>query len=361
MIENGVINRYQLWLLVINFHLGSALLFFPGKIAAESKQNGWIAILLVTLIGSLLILLTVTLVSRNNNQTIVKISESLLGKPIGFLVGLFYAWFYIHLTAILLREIEEMIISTILNETPEIVIYIMITSLVFWVTYHGIEIIARTTEIFAPIAFLGLLLTVILVIPLMQLENLLPIMAEGIKPIIKGSYDVLGFTFAEISIFFMIIPFVNNHKILLKTTISAGIVAGLLLTVMVVVSIMVLGVNTTAMSIFAPLNVARLIDIGHFLQRIELLMYSTYLVTMLVKLTLSFYAGVIAMAQTFHLSDYRANITPLIIIVITLSPALGESIIEFFDASRFWTPYTLVLSLVIPLLLLGISYMKGKK
>lgn len=362
MNENGVINRYQLWLLITNFQIGSALLFIPGKIVGEAKQDGWISLLLATAIGTLFMILTVTLIHRHDRQTIVEISYSLLGKPIGFLIGMMYAWFYLHLAAILLREMGDMVKSTILNITPLFVIILMIAILVFWATYHGLEVIARSTELFFPIGLIGFLLSNLLVIPLMKSENILPVMAEGVTPIIKGAFPVIGFTFAEMSIFFMVIPFVNNHKKLLKLTISSGIVAGLSLTVMVVTTILVLGVNAAGVSIFAPLTVVRLIDLGDFLTRVETIMSITYFFTIIVKMSLSFYAGVLATAQTFHLSDYRAILTPLIIIVVSLSIIISESIIEFLDyASHAWTPYALIFSLVIPLLLLSISYIKGKK
>lgn len=362
MIENGIINRYQLWLLITNFQIGSALLFIPGKITEEVKQDGWISLLLATAVGTLFIILTVTLIHRHDNQTIVEISQSILGKPIGFLVGIMYAWFYLHLAAILLREMGDMVKSTILNITPLFAIILMIAILVFLATYHGLEVIARSTELFSPFAFTGFLLSIFLVIPLMKLENLLPVMAEGVRPIIIGALPILGFTFAEMSIFFMIIPFINNHKNLLRLTLSSGIVAGLSLTVMVVTTILVLGVYAAELSIFAPLNVVRLIDLGDFLTRVETIISLTYFFTIIVKMSLSFYAGVLAAAQTFHLPDYRTIITPLIIIVVSLSLIISESIIEFLDyASHAWTPYVLVFSLIIPLLLLGISYIKGKK
>jgi len=362
MVEKRIINRFQLWLLIVNFQIGSALIFTPSKAVGEAKQDGWISLIAVILIGSLFILLTVTLSNRHQYQSIVDISKTLFGKSIGFIVGIMYAWFYIHLAAILLREMGDMMKGTTLPETPLLVLIAMYAFIIYLATFYGVETIARLTELFAPYAFIGLWLTILLVIPLMKLERVQPILSEGLKPILKGAFPVVGFTFAEMAIFFMILPFVNNRKNLVKIVISGGIAASFTLLVMVLASIMVLGVRATGFSIFAPINVARLINVGDFLTRVEILINMSYVITIFIKVTVTFYAGVIATAQVFNLSSYRSITLPLVIIIISLSLVLSEGIVEFLDyTSTAWTPYAMFFSLVLPLFLLIISLIRGKQ
>lgn len=97
-------------------------------------------------------------------------------------------------------------------ETPMIVLITLIIIILFIVNYYGLKILCRFNELIFPIMFIGILLTVLLAIPLMDLSNLLPILDNGIKPVISTSLPLLGVPFAEIFIIVILYPYLNNQN-----------------------------------------------------------------------------------------------------------------------------------------------------
>lgn len=362
MLENGKISRFQLWLLLINFLIGSAIIFIPSAVISIAKQDAWVAMLLLIVIGSLFIILVSTLSKLHFGKTIVGINKEVLGKKLGLIVSFSYVWFYILLSSILLREIGDIMKVITLNDTPLLVINVLMSVLVFYAIYYGLEVYARSNEIFSLVAFIGFLLTMILITPIMEIDRLKPMLDVGANSIIKGMLTTIGFTFGEMAVFFMVIPFVNNTKHLTKILVGSGIIAGLSLFLLVIASILVLDVLEAGSSIFAPITLARLIRVGDFLTRVEIIFYFAFFSTLYIKMCLTFYASVLAFSEIFKLSFYRPVIIPMLIITISLSLILSDSIVEFIDfTSNAWLPLTFIFSFLIPAILLILTLIKKKK
>lgn len=359
MLENGLINRYQLWLLIVNFILNSSILIIPGPLVSVAKQDAWISMILATILGSFIIYNLLLLNSRYPKKTIVNIGEILLGKPVGKVIGFMYAWFFLHLSALVLRDIGDFITTVIMPGTPMIVLIILVGVLVYLTVYYGLEVISRSNELFTPYAVFGFWLTIFFVIPLMDIDHIKPILDGGIKPIIDASYSVLGFPYAELVVFLMILPFVGNRKHIKKVFLSAGIVGGFSLTITVLSSILVLNIRPTELSVYATFNMARLINIGDFLTRVEVITALAYIIVIFTKIVVSFYGGLLAISQVFNVADYKPLLLPVLIIVITLSILLNENIVEVVNvAEQTWTSYSLFFGFILPLIYLGISKLK---
>ncbi|WP_339060154.1 endospore germination permease [Tepidibacillus marianensis] len=359
MLEKGLINRFQLWLLVINFTIGSALLFIPSTIVIKSKQNGWISIILGTVVALVIISIYLAIAHRFPNQTLVEIFQTLFGRWLGKTIGLLYVWFFLHLTSLIVRNALDFVTTAIMPETPVIVFGIMAILLLLLVTYQGIEGIGRSNEFFTPIAVGGFWLTILLTIPDMKIENLSPIFTESFKPILRGMISTLGFPFSELVVFLMFLPFVNNRTHLKGIMRTGVIIGGFTLFIDVLSTILVLNIRPTEWSIYAPLLVARIINIADFLTRVEAVLSLSFVLMIFIKMSVSFYASVLAIAQVFELKDYRSIIVPMLFMVLTLSIILNENIVDILQyTEKVSTPYTLFFGFVIPLLVLGVTYIK---
>ncbi len=360
MIENGEINRFQFFLLVVNFTIGSALLIIPSSVISEAKQDAWISILLTILIGVFLQYVMITLATKYPSKTLIDIIELLLGKIFGKIIGLLYVWFFFHLASLVLRNIIDFIIITLITETPIVVLSIAIGISLFYYIKYGLEVIARSNELYSFGILIAIILTMLLVSPLMEGKNILPVLENGIKPILRGTLPIIGFPYAELVVFLMIVPYINNKKNLKKIFISAGATGGLVLFIVTLTSILVLNPLEPQSNIYATYNVARLINIGDFITRMETLIGLTFIVIASIKLVISYYSGILALSQITRISDYRPLLFPTLIIIITLSINLNKNIVEeLFVAYYVWTPYALIFGFLIPLILLFLSYFKS--
>jgi len=360
MFANSLINKFQFCLLVINFTIGSALLLIPPAVVGQSKQDAWISMLLAIVIGTIIIFILSTLAIKHPGKTIVQISETLLGKYAGKFVGLLYAWFYLHLSALVIRNLTDFL-KVFMIDTPIEVFNIMLGILIFFAIKYGLEVIARSNEIYSIMAFGGIFFTLIFVIPLMDIENIKPILAEGLKPVISGSLPAIGFPYAELVVFLMILPSVNNKQNIRRVFILGGVLGGLVLFFSIIGSLLVLGEAVTSISVYPTYNMARLINIGDFLTRVEAFISLSFFIIVFVKIVVTFYASILAVTQVFNLADYRPLTVPYIIIALALSVLLNENIVEVIDfASTTWMPYAMVFGFSFPLFLLLLTYIKNR-
>lgn len=355
----GAITSFQFILLIINFLIGSALVFSPTVVITEAKQDGWISYIVATIISFVIIFIITKLFKRYPGKSFSEICENILSKPLGKILNFLYMSFFLYLTSILLREIGNMITIAILPNTPFIAINIFVAIIVCYAAYKGISVVARFSEIFSVIAFIGFWLTILLVSPLIEFDRILPVLTEGFSGILKGSFLLLGFTYSEIITLFIILPYVRTQQGTLKLFFTGSIIASISLTIVTLTTILVLENQSIFLAYQSPVILARLINIDDFLTRIETLIIITYILTLLIKLLVAFFATLITASQIFVIKDYRNIILPFSLLVLSISVLFVQSSTEFGDfVATAWTPYALVFGLIIPVILLCISYIK---
>src|SRR4051794_16985410 len=96
------ISSYQLFILIVLFELGTAVLFGPG---ASAKQDAWIANLLGLAGGLLLLLVYYRLFTYYPELPLTSYVQKILGKWFGGLIAFFYISYFLYQTARVLRDI----------------------------------------------------------------------------------------------------------------------------------------------------------------------------------------------------------------------------------------------------------------
>jgi spore germination protein KB len=341
------------------FSLGSAVLILPSLIVANAKQDAWISILLSIVAGVIFVSLWNQLHKRNPGQSLVQICESLLVQWLGKLISIVYLWYFLFLSALVLNNVGTFISTNILVQTPMQFVNIIFMLAVIYGAYLGLEVLARTSEVLFPWVIMIYFITVLLLLNSIHLTKLLPILPEGWQPPIKGIYPLLGSPLSELVVFLVIIPFVNRRNTVKSYFLRSITLASLIGSLIMMISISVLGVDMTERSAFAVFDVAKEIRVGTFFERVEVLVGGIWITTVFVKLAVCFYAVNLVSAQLFRLKSYRATILPYGIFVIALSLLVHPNSARFiWFASGASQLYSLIHGLVIPAFLLAISIVR---
>ena len=206
------ISLKQLFMLIFNFLLGSAIVVGVGK---DAKQDAWIAILLTTLIGIGLMYFYSSINQLLPNKNLFEIMEYCFTRPIAILLSLGYVFYFLYTTSRVIRTFGEMITTAILPITPIEVITFTVLLVIGYIIYLGLEVLARVAEIFTPYVVLFLILLWIL-LPVsgeIPLHNTQPILGDGIKPILKVMFpSLLVFPFGELVAITIILTSVKELK-----------------------------------------------------------------------------------------------------------------------------------------------------
>ncbi|UUZ86824.1 endospore germination permease [Paenibacillus sp. P26] len=328
--------------------------------SADAKQDAWIAVLIGTLAGMLVVRLYNAVRRIAPDATLIELNGRLFGKWAGLALSLLYTFFTFIFASDVLFYLGNFLTTQVLPRTPIQMLNIIFMLVVVMGVRLGIETLARAAEVMFPWFILLFLALAVFSLPLIRIENIQPVMEAGAKPILRASITFLSFSFFSLFSFLMLpASYMNHPKKAEKAFYSGGVTSGLMLFIIVGLAILVLGPDITAIKIYPSYTLARKISIGHFLQRMEALIAIIWLFSLYFKLCLYFHATVHGVYRILKLRDTRAVIVPLGILVALYSLVVFPSTTyqQTFD-TKIWIPCSILLGLVYPLVLLGVSRLR---
>lgn len=363
MMEDVKINSYQFLVLVIFFTIGTSLLTVPSVLAAEAKQDAWIAAIIGTGIGSLVIWLFITIALWFPHLTFIQINEKVFGKWIGKAFSVFFVLTTFLFTSELLFYCGTFLNIHALPSTPMVVLNILMAGVVVMGVRLGLETIARSAEILIAVFFILFLILVVFISPEIKFENIQPVFETGTKKIVQSSVFYFVVSSVNAVILLMIFPsFINKTKQGKKSFLLGNLIGGIIIIIITFLTVAVLGPENTARQSYPSYELAKRINVGDFVQRIEGLMGTLWIIALYFKAVLYFYASVLGMAQILNLKDYRPLTLPLGMIAVVLSLVIYPNVSyqQNWDST---TGNTLSLSygLFLPLLLVVIYGLRKKK
>lgn len=361
MLEKGKIDARQLTILIITAILPTAILTIPPAIIGMAKQDSWISTILSTFVGLMLVWLTTSLSLRFTGKTLFEFSEEILGKVLGKIINFSYFVWFIHTNVLIIKELGGFVNATILLNTPIYVSFIVSVAVAAYAIYNGLEVLARFSQMFMPIILLLLVSILVLSMQNMNIYNILPILDTEPATILKAT-AVPSSWMGEIILFTMIIPYMRRPEESTRAGISAMLVIGFYSLLSVFVSITVLGPHIANNLVFPTFNAVRMISIANFLERLESITITAWIIANFIKIGIFYYAAVLGGAQLFGLKDYKTLILPIGIVMIILSVLLLPSNIELIDfILRYYVLYALIFFQIgIPLMLLAVALIRKK-
>jgi spore germination protein KB len=126
----------------------------------------------------------------------------------------------------------------------------------------------------------------------------------------------------------MILPYLNHPKMGIRAGYFAVLISVLILSYSTAMNIAVLGVDISSRAIFPLLQTISLINIGEFIQRLDVFVVLTLIIGDFFKTAIFFYAGVIATADLFQIQDYKKIVQPIGIIILFISMMLTGNFSE---------------------------------
>lgn len=347
----------QFIILTVIFTMGSSVLNGTTMLVRLAHQDAWLASIIGIIYGVLLVLLYGLLTQRHPNLNLADYIDKVLGKWFGTLMKLSFSIYTLLLSSALLRTLGDFLTTLILPETPIQAVEIVFMLTLIMGVQLGLETFTRTSEFLFPFIMSFIILIALFLLPQMKLvDNLSPVLENGITPILSASYRLLGIPFAELILLLMITPHITNRKKIRKSMLLGVLGGGIVLVIINVLSIAVLGADATAGLSYPTYELAKEISIGNFIQRIEVLAGGIIFISLFVKSIIVFYVMIVMVTHTFHVSNYRIITLPLGMLVMVLSIIIFPNVIYFRNlAFVFWPTFTLLHGLIYPVLLLGID------
>lgn len=361
MEEKGRISIPNIAVLVFLSIFGDCVLVYPSIITGISKQDAWISSLLSIPAGLAVLWLLLQVHQLYPDLTFVQLCQRILGPWLGTIISIWYLFHLLINSAIYLREVGDFMNTQTYVMTPLPVINLILILVMMWGLYMGLEPIARTAQILFPLCLVFTLFLILCLLPQCDSQQLKPIMDQDIPQVIEGSIFALSYPFGELAFLLMILPYVSKKPGLKKSVLLSGLTASVLLSVLLIVSLMVLGSFVTENSVYTSYTLSKKINIGGFLQRVESMMSTAWIITTFFKTILHFYAFTLGMAQMLRLDNVRTFLGPSFMILFGLIIVSAPNVTYYLDTIvHAWIYWDLTDSVVLPLLLLVVYKFRSK-
>ncbi|QIZ10130.1 endospore germination permease [Priestia megaterium] len=356
------ISAIQLFYLMAGYVLGTAMILGLG---ADTKQDAWIYIL-IGMVSSLLLMVVYTQLSTYySGDTLVQMLPKIIGKFLSYPVILLYIAHFTYSAARACRELGDLIVSTILTETPILVVIGSFMVLMIYCLLGGVETLGRMAEIVFPIYIFALILIWLLLLSVdpFDVKNLTPILGNGVTPLLKKAIPkAINFPFSETIVIMMFFPFLSNKQNIRKIGLSSLVIGGILLTVNSIMMISTLGPEIYSKDLFTLLAATQMVSVADFLERFDALVILMMVSGVFFKVGGFTFGASIAISQLFKLKQTRSVLIALGLIITPLSLISSPNYVEHLDFGfKFYVPYFMtLLQIIVPILLLFIAMIRKK-
>jgi spore germination protein KB len=357
-VEPETIDGRQATWLMIGLILPTAFLVVPAITVKHAGQGAWLSILVAVPVGLAVARMVVSICLRFPGKSLLQCAEVILGRVPGKAVQFLYVWWFLHGAAFISDEFGSFLCAAIMPDTPPLVFFIVGTAVVAYGVRHGLEVLARYTQVFLPLTLTLLSVVLLLAVTEMKFSRLLPLLERTPAEILKGAATPMSWL-GESVILGLIVPNLARPREAMAVAVRALLFVSFFLWACVAAAILVYGPVLPAGWLFPTYNVVRVVSIANFLERLDAVVVAAWMFGGFTKVGLFLYAAALGSAQALGLRDYRPLVGPLAVILVGLA-TLCRSVVDLRDfAARVWPAYTLLpFALGFPLLLLAVAALR---
>lgn len=355
--DNETLTNKQCISLIVLTLTDSSYVFFPG---IGAGKDVW----LVKIIAVFLIL-PFTFIYQKLMYTFPKknlydILEIGFGKIIGNILGILYIWYFFHLGSLVVRSFGDIINTVSMPETPIIFPVMIVVLVCILISKYGIEVMGSWAETVLIFIIITISIVIILVAKDMDFNNLKPILGKGLKPILKEIPLAFTFPFGEIVIFTTVFTNVKGKEKLKPYTVGL-LIAGFIGLLLYLTTILVIGETLAQQEYFPGFTAVSQINVGKFIQRVEILVPSVFIFGGVIKTSMCIIATSKGIAKLFHYRNYRFIVAPVSFMMLNVFKLNFNNVFEMRKwVFEIFPIYSLPFQVIIPIILYIIIIIKKR-
>ncbi|UTR10233.1 endospore germination permease [Evansella sp. LMS18] len=357
---NHGISSTQMYLMVVNFTVGSSLLMAAGLTLPLADRNAWLAMGTALTAGILLNLIMLYLLKKYNFSSVYVIFDHVAGKWGGLIISIIFIFSALYLCSLIIMNLTFFLTLVAIPEMPGHVFQIMSLILVIYSASKGLQNLGRVSEASTPFILVIIFLTFIFILNKFNLDLLRPVLNEGIIPVFQASYSVIGFPFIELILLYALFPYVTRKKRLIPIFLSGMILAGFTLIIAIIFTIGVEGSVIAGRQPYATYSMARHIEIGELFQRVEAAIGIVWILSLIIKILIAFMVALFGLQHISRKTSYTSFILPASIIIWAMSNHLHTDIVDFAEfVAVNWTFYWMTIYIIVLMVLVsGVIFKK---
>jgi spore germination protein KB len=331
----------------------------PQMLAQKVGTSTWLVVLLAGVVGLVGYLLLYALLRRFPERSLGHITRQVLGRPVGSLFCLLYSFYFIYVVGLFLRQFEAGFKIAVLPQTPPAGLMLVLVLPVLFAAYKGMEDLARMAAYLFPLLLLMLLLLLAGTFRLLDFRQLMPLFGNGVSTTLLMPFP-LSSLFSEI-LTIGVMAGMLRAKDLNRVGMGAMLGSIGLLTLITVIMHAAFPIPAVARLSYPLLELARAVQIGEFLTRVESLFVFLWFFIAALKLAAGLVSGAIFFSEMAGIADYRPLIFPLGMIAYVIAFLPTDTLTTTWLDSETIRMWTWLFSFGLPTITLGVAILRGKR
>ncbi|MNI28594.1 Spore germination protein YndE [compost metagenome] len=336
--NDSKVQPFQIYCMLLVFLLGTSIIFGTPRLVPDT----WIVDIITLLFAALLFLIYTRFIGAGNNRGYYALLERAWGRYLGKVLILGYVIYFIYIASRNVRDMIELVMTSLLRYTPEQLLVILFIILVAYASAANLAVLGRLSVLIAGLVVIFFLTLGILLIfsHSLEMERLLPMFTENIYQM-TGTVlkNTLWFPYGELIVFLVFIPGLGSQRNFRTVGLTALVSAGCILTLSDILQTTALGMENIKFSSFPLLDAARMINIFNFITRMDALVALIIIFGVLLKCSVFLVAAVRGTVYIFNSSVDRL-LLPLALLIGALALLVthnsAEHLSEGLNVVIYW-------------------------
>lgn len=289
---------------VLVFFIIHGGVFGPGVnlLIKVAEEDMWMATIIGCILGFIPFYLYISLSAKHPDKNIFEIIESSLGKFFGKCIVTLITLFAISFVLYYFWNLTNLISSQYLYKTPQLFVYIIFAVPMIYILSKGIKVALRSITIIFFLTMILYIITFISLVPQAHVDNLFPILKDGILPVIHAAFGFVAYCITPL-LFIGAIPvhYYEDKENYKKYMIIAYIVACVTVFAIPFLVITIFGIDLAQLYQYPEFQILRRVTIGGFIERVESTLSIQWIFELFVLITIGMYFIKQGVYHIFHI------------------------------------------------------------
>ena len=311
-------------LLIMAIMVNGLLLNIPSSFLQNASTGLFLNTIYITILAIIFAVIINRLFKPFDSRDILDVSEYLGGKPLKIIVGVLFLCFFILIISTLVRFMSHALGLVYFNTAPIAFILLFFLVPVVYINKLGLKAIARINTIILPLTIIGIVLIALSLWSTIDFNNLFPILGYGLnETFLIGTSNIV--VFATFTFLYLLPPFVKEYESYKKISIIATVLSGIYLIFTSTLLLVVFPYITHSNEIMSNFLLARLVQYGDFIQRIDALFIFSWILATLSYLSITFFFTLSILKKLLTIKKETELAPSLGLIILGISLLLQRS------------------------------------
>lgn len=297
---------------------------------------------------------------RFPSKSIIQYSEDIIGKWLARAGNIMIIVFFAILTSLTAREFGEVVVTSVLKQTPVEVTVIVMLLLATFSTRNDITRFAYIHYFYTPLLLIPGILIVALSLKNADILNLQPFWGNNPKGMVPGILTIAAL-FQGSFVMTVVIPAMRKPKKAMLASIWGIVIAGGLYIVIAAATVSVFGAEEIKKLLWPTLELAKTTSLpANILERVDAAFLAVWVTAVFTTLFSSYYFTIDSIGRLFRLGDSKM-LSFFILPFVFIMALLPQNILQMYEIIQNLGRVGMFMTIAYPGILLLVSIIRKQK